>query len=127
MKYKKKSQLMILSVLFLFVLMLYVYSTGTSNYYNIETRGFYIVNNIIYETCNIANNNIAENLSNRLESFENNISAYCREFNWKCDIDIINLSEIPPGGNWSKVNKSLYEFELNYSDLKYKQFKRFNC
>ena len=123
----KKSQLLIISVLFLFLLIIYIYSVGTSNYYNVETRDFSIMDNIISETCFIARNLKGEALDLGLKSFKYNSSNYCREHNWKCDLSIINLTALPPLGNWSMVNNSLYEFEIDYSDMKYSAKKRFIC
>ena len=101
--------------MFLFLLLLFIYSIETENFYITKFRENTILDNIIYETCIIGYNSNGTQINERYEEFSNNVSNYCQQYENNCILDIINNTPIPPLGNWSKLNYSHYDYHINYN------------
>ena len=115
LKYQKKGQFLIFSALFLFLLLLFIYSVETDNTYIENSGENKLILNIIEETCLVATLNNGTDLNASLYQFEIDVNDYCSQVKANCTITITNNSIIPPGGNWSDLNHTHYNYDINYS------------
>jgi len=109
-----KSQFLIFSGLFFILLLIFFYSLGTENSYITKKSKFNLLDNIIYETCEIGKNSNGSLIDQRYSNFTLNIENYCLEYNYNCSLSIINNSQIPPNGNWSLLNYTHYNYSIYY-------------
>ena len=123
----KKSQLLILSGMLLFLLLIFIYYIETENSYITKSSQDSILNNIIYETCIIGKNSNGSQIDSRYRAFSGNVSQYCNSNNNYCNLIINNNTAIPPLGNWSKLNYTHYDYSIVYSWDGYNTTLDFNC
>ena len=113
-KTKKKSQAFIISAMFLFLLMIFIYSQETQNTYIVKSGEYNLVKNIIYETCYIGTTSNGSFIDNRYSTFKNNIYSHCQNIEKICNLTITNNTQIPPLGNYSLLNYTHYNYHLTY-------------
>lgn len=123
----KKSQFLILSTLFLLLLLIFSYSLGTENSYITKKSKFNLLDNIIYETCQIGRNSNGTFIDSRYSNFTLDVKNYCQEFNYNCTLSIINNTAIPPLGNWSLLNYTHYNYSIYYEFDGFKYNNDFSC
>jgi hypothetical protein len=121
----KKGQFLILSFLFLFLLLIISYSIETQNNYIEKNNKYFIVNNIITETCIIGKNSNGSNIQSRYLNFTQSIYDYCDEINYNCNLTIINNTLIPT--NISLINHTLFNYYIDFKSNDYLVTKKFNC
>jgi len=100
--------------MFLFLIVLFIYSIETENFYITKFSKNTILDNIVYETCIVGKNSNGTQINNRFKMFANNVSDYCNESGNYCDLIIINNTAIPPLGNWSLLNYTHYDYHIDY-------------
>jgi len=110
----KKSQFLILSALYLILLILFSYSLETQNDYITKNTKNLLLNNLIYETCQIGKLSNGSFIDSRLSNFSVDVNNYCDGFGYNCSLSIINNTQIPPGGNYSKLNYTHYNYSIFY-------------
>jgi len=101
--------------MFLFLIILFIYSLETDNFYITKFSKNTILDNIIYETCVIGRNSNGTQIDQRLKMFVNNVSNYCGERGSYCELLITNNTPIPPSGNWSLLNYTHYDYHIDYN------------
>ena len=111
----KKGQFLIFSALFLFLLLLFIYSVETDNTYIENSGENKLILNIIEETCLVATLNNGTDLNSSLYRFESEVNSYCLQVGTNCTLDVSNNSEVPPGGDWSALNHTHYDYNLTYN------------
>lgn len=127
MKKNKKSQLFIISSLFLILLLIFIYSIETENTYIVKSGKFNLLNNIVYETCNVGKLSNGTFIDSRYNEFEVNVESYCLSYGYLCNLTIVNNTIVPPGGNWSLLNYTHYNYHIDYSYEGYEYSNSFIC
>jgi hypothetical protein len=115
MKFDNKGQFLIFSGLFVFLLLIFIYSIETPNSYIVNSSKFNLIDNIIYETCQVGKISNGSYIDQRYSNFSIDVNNYCIGFGYNCSLSIINNTAIPPESNWSKLNYSHYNYALVYS------------
>lgn len=111
----------------IFILLLFIYSLETDNFYINKLSKTNILDNIIYETCVIGKNSNGSQIDLRYQQFTGNVSSYCSNMGNTCNLIIINNTPIPPLGNWSNLNYGHYDYSILYSWDGYEIDLDFNC
>ncbi len=125
LKNNKKGQFMIFSVFFFVILLLFIYSQETENFYIIKSSKTDIANNIIYETCKIGKMSNGSYIDSRLGNFSQSISNYCLDFNYTCILTIEKSPSAPV--NLSLLNYTYYNFTYNYYNYGLNSTVNFTC
>lgn len=124
-KFCKKSQFFILSFLFLMLLLVFISSLETKNTYIIKGTENDIVENIVYETCMIARMSNGTYIENRFVEFSNDVSGYCNGKGIYCLLNITNNTQIPT--NLSKINYTLFDYNIQLNTSQYYHKSNFTC
>jgi len=120
-----KSQLLILSVLVLLTLLIFSYSQETQNNYIKENSNIDIVENVIFETCNIGKLSNGTYIEQRYSNYSSDINSYCQRFNYSC---ILNITNTDGETNLSILNYNNFSYNLKFnSSNKYLLNKNFTC
>ncbi len=112
MKVNKKSQLFIVSGLFILLAAIFIYSLETDNTYISDFGDNSILRNIISEMCLIGENSNSSNIVSRHNNFVLNIANYCNSFGNNCDLE---YSYTAPGGNMSLLNYTHFIYNISYN------------
>ncbi|MDA3856502.1 MAG: hypothetical protein PF569_09685 [Candidatus Woesearchaeota archaeon] len=123
----KKSQLFLLSSLFLLLLLIFIYSIETENTYIVKSGKFNLLNNIVYETCKVGKFSNGTYIDSRYLEFENDLESYCISYGYLCNLTITNNTIIPPSGNWSLLNYTHYDYHIDYRYEGYNYSSSFIC
>ncbi len=110
-----KSQFFIFSVLFFLLLLLFIYSLETQNFYIESKNDFYILDNIKYEICYIAKNSDYINMETRFNQLSLDISSYCLQYSNICNLSIIKKNYMPPFGNITLLNYSQFDYNIYFN------------
>ena len=124
---QKKGQFLVLSAAFLVLLLVFTYSLETENFYIQNSAEKHIINNIIYETCQIGYLSNGTQLNGSLNNWSLDINSYCNGLGKTCGLLITNNSQIPPSGNWSLLNYSHYNYTLNFQGNSINSINTFSC
>lgn len=124
-KYSKKGQFLIISSLFLILLLIFIYSLETENFYIGETSKISLLDNAIYETCYIGKNSNGTYIENRYLNFSGELSAYCLNMGYVCNLTIVNNTVIP--SNESLINYTLFDYSIVYEYDGLEYLKDFTC
>lgn len=108
----KKSQFLILSGLFVILLVIFIYSLETDNTYIPILGDSYLLENIEFETCKVLKMSNGTQIENRLDFLSINIPIYCNNRNNQCVFSYQNITTIPPGGNYSLLNYTHFNYSL---------------
>lgn len=127
MFFSKKAQFFILSGMLLFLLLFFIYSLETDNSYIVKFSKNSILDNIVYETCIIGKNSNGTQIDGRFDSYELNVLNYCISRGLSCNLTIINNTQIPPLGNWSLLNYTHYNYNIDYNSDNFNVSFDFNC
>ncbi len=121
--YKNKSgQIFILSGFLLILSLVFIYSLETDNSYITDFTDSIIIENIIYETCEIGQNSNGSQFDSRFLSYQNHINLNCQNNYYTCLLNITKKGSAP--ANLSLLTVSDFDFHLyfknqfiNYSNL----------
>ena len=127
MYFRKKSQFFILSGLFFLSLIIFIYSIETENNYIIESTNYNLLDNILYEACQIGIKSNATNIASRYSIFTAEVLSYCGDFGDVCNLSITLKSDMPPGGNMSLLNYTQYDYFVDYIVGDYNYVGNFSC
>lgn len=125
MFYSKKGQFIIISVLLLILVLIFTYYQETDNSYIVKSSKYNLLDNIIYETCLVGRNSNGTYIQVRFDSFTNNVSSYCLDSGYVCNLTIQNNSIIP--SNESLINYTLFDYHIEYNASGYVYSGDFNC
>lgn len=121
----KSGQFFIISSFILFLLLVFIYSLETQNTYIVNSAESLLVENIIYETCEIGITSNGSYLDSRFSSFENSIENYCSSINFNCNLTTIKSAGAP--ANLSLLNYTFYNFTIDFQGNVLDIEKDFNC
>lgn len=121
----KKSQLLILSTLYLAMFLVFIYSLETDNYYITHFEEYSIVENLKFETCYVVTSTNGTYLENKLLEFNQGVASYCSSFGLNCNFTATNITPIP--SNESLINYSLYSYSLEVTTPQSSSFSQFTC
>lgn len=123
----KKSQFFILSGVFLLLTLYFIYSQEITTSYIGQFDLYHYTNNIEHEVCDSITSISGQNLTFRIDYLKNNLPLYCDLYDFNCSLTFDNSSIIPPMGNWSLVNYSLYNVGFNLTSDKFAYLKNITC
>lgn len=121
----RKSQFLILSVYLLILLLIFISFTETRNTYKYDSLDIGIIDTVIREVCLVADLSNGSFIDDRLNLTSNNFQSYCFDLGVMCLIDI-NKDPMAPF-NLSLLNKSFYDFKVNYQGFNINLQKNFTC
>ncbi len=127
MRFGNKGQFLIFSAMFVFLLLIFIYSIETPNSYIVNSSKFNLIDNIIYETCQVGKISNGSYIDQRYSNFSIDVYNYCLGFGYNCSLNIVNNTAIPPEANWSKLNYSHYDYNLVYITDDFNYSSNFNC
>lgn len=127
MKNSNKSQFLVFSAMFIFLLLIFIYSLETDNTYIVKNSKFNLIENIIYETCQVGKNSNGSYIDSRYSNFTNDVETYCLDLDYNCTLTIVNNTIIPPDSNWSKLNYTHYDYSLDITQMDFSYTGDFNC
>lgn len=121
-KKNKSGQIFILSCFLLMLSLVFIYSLETDNSYISDFTNSIIIENIIYETCNIGYQSNGSQYDSRFLFFQNHVNSNCQNSSYNCNISITKQVSAP--SNLSLLNYTDFDFHLyfennfiNYSNL----------
>jgi len=126
-KKSKKSQFLVISSLFLFLLIIFTYSFGTENSYIIKKSKFNLLNNVISETCMVGKLSNGTNIEPRFSNLTLSFKNYCWDLGYDCKLEIVNNTQIPPSGDWTLLNYTHFNYFIDYDFDGFKYEGSFNC
>ena len=121
----KKSQFLVVGVMFLSLLLVFIYSTGAPNFYIHKSGELSIFENIKSQTCKVATISNGTYIDSRFTNLSNEVSAYCTSFGSSCDLVITKSSGAP--SNLSLLNYTFYNYSINYDGNLYDYLGNFSC
>lgn len=121
----KKSQLLIFSMMFLILLLLFSYSLETRNTYKTHFSKTDILDNIMLETCQVGIRSNGSYIDERYSDFTTSVSSYCSDFGYDCSLGITKKDSAP--ANLSLLNYTHYDYEINYTKETLSFNGSFNC
>lgn len=122
----KKSQLILLAGFILFSLLFFIYSLETDNSYKLTFQDNYIVDNIIYEVCQVGYMSNGSNIDSRFTDYDSKVTSYCNDLDYTCNLVITKQVGAPPVGNIS-LNYTYYDFEMEFEGNNHKLSYNFTC
>ena len=111
----KKSQFLILSVMILIATGIIIYSQETQNTYKSPDQENFIIDSLKKEVCGIVKITNGSNLPLVINNITNDTNKYCIKRKVECELVIINTTQVPYNGNWSKHNYTHYNYSLYYN------------
>ena len=123
----KRSQFFIFSALFYILLFLFIYSLETENSYIVNSDKVNLLDNLVYETCQIGINSNASQIAQRFGNYTNDVRSYCIDFGYNCTLDIQLQAGMPPGGNFSLLNYTMYDYNISYRKSGFNYHGGFTC
>ncbi len=127
MNFLKKSQFMVISGLFLFMIIYFIYSIETDNTYISKNGNFILLEKYPQELCLPIQNKTGITLNQSINTLENRFTNYCNGIDYNCSINIYNITTAPPEGNISKLNMSQYRISITFEDFDYNYSEDFSC
>ncbi|NQZ84671.1 MAG: hypothetical protein HRU03_03040 [Nanoarchaeales archaeon] len=110
----KSGQIFILSGFLLILSLVFIYSLETDNSYITDFTNSIIIENIIYETCNIAYNSNGSQFDSRFLSYQNHINLNCLNNNYNCLLTITKQPSAP--ADLSLLSYSDFDFDLYFEN-----------
>ena len=104
-----KGQFIVVSVLFLLLLLLVIYSLGTQKPYIAYSGERHVLNNLLEEGCTLGNLSNGSYLDYRFSDFINHTTSYCSGLGYTCTFNISRPQSGP-------------SYEDNLSQLSYLNF-----
>ena len=121
----KKGQFLIFSTVFFVLLLLFIYSQETVNSYIIKPNKNNILNNVVYETCQIGKMSNGSYIDSRFGNFTQDVDSYCNSFGYLCNLTITKQVGAPT--NLSLLNYTFYDYDINYSNDGFYYSSNFTC
>ena len=126
MKRDNKGQFFIASMIMFFLVIVFLYSLETENTYKSYSGKNDILNNLRYETCQVAQKSNGTYLDSRFNNLTAEIQAYCSGYQMMhCNLTITKSSGAP--SNLSLLNYTHYNYSLDYRYQTYQAGGSFNC
>ncbi len=122
---EKKCQFLIVGVMFLSLLLVFIYSVGAPNFYIVKSGELSILENIKFQTCNVAVISNGTYLDSRFSNISLEIGSYCNNSGIFCDLLITKSSGAPT--NLSLLNYSFYNYSVVYIGELYNYSGNFTC
>ena len=107
------------------MLLVFIYSLETENFYIAETSKITLLDNAVYETCFIGKNSNGTYIENRYLNFSLEFSNYCSDLGYVCNLTIVNNTVIPT--NESLINYTLFDYLIIYEYDGLEFSKNFTC
>ena len=120
MRKNNKSQLILLAGFLLLSLAFFIYSLETDNSYKLGFQNTNIVDNIIYETCQVGYRSNNLTIDARYSDFSSQVASYCGQMGYQCVLDITMTGSAP-------LNYTDYDYELDFQGDGYSVTKGFSC
>lgn len=124
-KKNKRGQLFLLSTFMILFGLLFIYSLETGNTYIVKSAKTGILNNMIYETCQVGKMSNGSYLDSRYSELSSSISTYCTDLGYTCTLSIVKQGSAPT--NLSNLNYTHYDYSILYDNFDYKYEGSFNC
>lgn len=121
----KKGQFLVLSGAFFILLLIFIYSQETENSYIIKSNENNILNNIIYEACQIGKMSNGSYIDSRFGNYTQDVTIYCSSFNYNCNLNIIKQVGAPT--NLTLLNYTYYNYSITYSNSYISYNSNFTC
>jgi len=121
----KKSQFMIFSITFFVLLLTFIYSQETENYYILKSSKTTILDNIVHETCQVGKMSNGSYIDSRLGNFSQSLNTYCNDFDFTCNLTVLKSGSAP--ANLSLLNYTFYNFTLDYKNEGFNHTSNFTC
>lgn len=121
----KKGQVIIFSVMFLILLLLVSYSQETQNDYKRYFDKDGILNNIMFEVCQVGYQSNGSNLDTRYSTFETDVESYCVRRGVNCSFSTTKDSGAP--SNLTLLNYTYYNHSITYNNSGYEVSQTFTC
>ena len=121
----KKSQLIILSILFLTSLLIFIHYLGVSNLYNLKNDKNLMLNEIKNEICLLADGLYNDSIEINLNKFKAEISSFCLESSNECNLEILRKTPFPTSSQIIVINDFI--LTLNYSNNNFNSFSQVIC
>lgn len=121
----KRGQLFLLSTFMILLAILFIYSLETENTYIVKSAKTGILNNIIYETCEVGKLSNGSYIDSRYTQLTTDISNYCSGLSNTCTLTIIKQGGAPT--NLSQLNYTHFNYNINYENHGFKYLGDFNC
>ena len=118
----KKSQFFILSALFYILLLVFIYSLETENSYIVDSDRINLLDNIVYETCQLGYHSGTSEIDSRYGNFSANVSSYCTTLGYSCNLSISLNTASPPVYNYTT-----YDYSISYQKEGLLYSKTFTC
>ena len=124
-KKNKSGQLFLISAFLLMSSLLFIYSLETENYYIVNFSESIILENILYETCNVGYNSNGSFIESRFTSFQNYVNSDCQNNYYNCDLQITKITSAPT--NLSLLNYGHFNFTLSFDNKNLNYSNKFTC
>jgi hypothetical protein len=123
----KKGQFAVMMGLLLFLLLYFIYSSETRNTYIYDFGEIHIVDNIKLEVCDVLYVSNGTQINSSIPLMESDVSTYCAGKGYSCTLQFINLTPVPPSGNWSLLNYTHYQMNVTIVSKLYTLQENFTC
>ena len=96
MDLKKKSQFFIFIGFLFLSLLVFIYSIETQNNYIVKSTNYNLLDNILFEVCQLGTNSNATNIESRYSNLTFDVFNYCGGYIYICNLTIalLYLNEI---------------------------------
>lgn len=121
----KKSQFLVLSSMILLGLLLFIYSEETQNTYITSSSKLSLLENIKHEVCEVGKRSNGTFIDSRFTNITINISSYCSDFGFVCNVTIDKESEAPV--DLTFLNYTYYNYSIEYVNNGFNSTRRFTC
>ena len=121
----KRSQILILSAMFLFLLLLFTYSLETDNTYISKISKNTLLDNLMFETCQVGKLSNGTYIQSRFSNFSSKVQTYCQNIGRVCQLTIVNNTAIP--SNLSKLNYTYFDYKISYTSQNFSYTHNFTC
>lgn len=125
LKNNRSGQLFIISSFLLILSLVFIYSQETQNSYIVHFTDSIIIEDIIYESCEIGYTSNGTFIESRFSSFENYINLDCQNNFYNCQLTITKQIAAPT--NLSLLDFTHFDFELSYDSQNVNYSNQYIC
>lgn len=112
LKTNKSGQMFIISAFILLISLFFIYSQETDNYYILSSGESIILENLIYETCQIGYLSNGSYIETRYSLFQNLTNSNCLNSPNNCTLSIMKIGGAPT--NLSLLNYTHFNYNLSF-------------
>ena len=113
LKQTKSGQLFIISSFLLLIGLVFIYSLETENSYIANFGESIIIENIIYETCELGYQSNGSYIETHFTNFQNLVNQNCLNKTYKCELTITKQLSAPT--NLSLLNFTHFNYNLKFT------------